>query len=191
MADEVNLGFSVTHDEMVSFMKALEEMQAKSVMAGFPQEESPREDAEGDEEPITNAALAYIHNTGMPEQNIPARPFMVEGIENKREEITDGMQAAGVAALDGDVDTVEQALNAVGMAAKLGIQTKIVDGPFEPLAESTLKARARNAGSAVAAAAQQELDSRAAGNAPGVDLARPLNVTGQMRNAVNYVLREN
>jgi hypothetical protein len=186
MANDVNLDFSVTHDEMGSFMKALEEMQAKSVLAGFPEGEKPREDEEGNPDPITNAALGYIHNTGMPEQNIPARPFMNEGIENKREEITDGMEAAGIAALDGDMDGVNSALNAVGLSAQAGIRTKIVDGPFEPLAESTLKARARRGRKG----AQEELDRRAAGEDPGVELARPLNDTAQMRNAVNYVVRK-
>lgn len=186
MANDVNLGFSVTHDEMKSFMKALEEMQAKSVLAGFPEGERAREDNEGNAEPITNATLGYIHNTGMPEQNIPARPFMVEGIENKREEISDGMEAAGVAALDGNVDGVNSALNAVGLSAQAGIRMKIVDGPFEPLAESTLKNYARQG----AKGAQTELDSRAAGNDPNPENVRPLNRTGQMRNAVAYAVRK-
>ena len=190
MSSEVNLGFSVVHDEMTSFMNALKVMQAKEVLAGFPQEEAPRKDEDGKSSPITNAALGYIHNMGAPEQNIPARPFMVEGIESKSEPITDGMEAAGIAALDGNVHQIDQALNAVGALARDGIKMKILDGPFEPLAESTLKNRVRTAGSSIAAAAQAELDSRAAGNAPDPENARPLNATGQMRNAVNYVLRE-
>jgi len=194
MSGDVNLGFSVTHDEMASFMKALQAMQAKEVLAGFPADETPRqatpEDTKEGKQPITNAALGYIHNTGMPEQNIPARPFMVEGIESKGDQIANGMEAVGMAALDGNAEAVNQGLHAVGIIAKVGIQTKIVDGPFVPLAESTLKARARMGGS-VGSAAQRELDSRAAGNSAGVDEARPLNLTGQMRNAVNYVVREN
>lgn len=186
MANNVNLDFTVTHDEMGAFLKAFKDLEAQSVLAGFPQEERAREDDEGNPEPITNAALGYIHNTGMPEQNIPARPFMVEGIEAKREEISDGMEAAGTAALDGDRDGVRSALDAVGLSAQAGIRNKIIDGPFEPLAESTLKARARRGRSG----AQQELDRREAGEDPGVDLARPLNDSGQMRNAVNYVVRK-
>jgi hypothetical protein len=88
----IDLKLTVTHDEMKSFMQALKDMQAKEVLAGFPEEDDkPRQDAEGNPEPITNAAIAYVQNTGMPEQNLPARPFMVEGIENKREPITDAM----------------------------------------------------------------------------------------------------
>lgn len=186
MPSGVDISFQVLQDASAAFMQALEKMQAKEVLAGFPQEEPGREDAEGNPVPITNAALGYIHNFGSPEQNIPARPFMVEGIEAKRVPIVDGMFAAGKAALDGNSQLVDQALNAVGLIAKTGIQGKINDGPFEPLAESTLKARARRGREG----AQEELDRRDAGEAPGVELARPLVDTGQLRNAVEYVIRD-
>lgn len=167
-----------------AFEKALADMMAKEVVAGFPEgEEKERTDADGNPTPITNAALGYIHNTGSPEANIPARPFMVEGIENVREKITDRMFDIGTAALDGDGQRVDMGLHAAGLEAKLGIQNKIVDGPFEPLSNSTLKARGGQG-------AKDELTRRAAGEDPGVDLARPLNLTGQMRNAVNYAVRE-
>jgi hypothetical protein len=187
MANSVDLGFEVGFDGLADLMKALAVMEAKDVVAGFPQEdEKPREDEDGNPSPITNAALGYIHNTGMPEQNIPARPFMVEGIESKEEPIGEAMKTAGSFALEGNAQGVEQALNAVGLIAKNGIQMKILDGPFDPLADSTLEARAARGRQG----AQAELDRRENGEDPGVDLARPLNDTGQMRNAVNYALRE-
>lgn len=181
----VNLNLQVLVDMTEAFKKSLSRMTAKQILAGFPREEDQREDAEGNPEPITNAALGYIHNTGMPEQNIPARPFMVEGIESKREPITNGLREAAIAALDGESDRVDAALNAVGLIAKNGIQSKINDGPFEPLSESTLKARARRGRKG----AQEELDRREAGEDPGVESARPLVDTGQLRNAVNYAIR--
>jgi hypothetical protein len=184
---DANLSFEVTHDEMKSFMQALADMQAKEVLAGFPAEDDkPRQDAEGNPEPITNAAIAYIQNTGMPEQNLPARPFMVEGIEDKREQITDAMEAVGLAALDGDRMAVDQGLHAVGAIARDGIKEKIIDGPFAPLAEATLRARAAMGG-AIGKAAQAELDGvQLVAGSPNV---RPLNLTGQLRNAANYAVR--
>lgn len=186
MADSINLDFGVVHDEVDAFMAALKNLEAQTVYAGFPEGEDPREDAEGNPEAITSAAIAYIQNTGDPELNIPARPFMVEGIETVGDKIADGMEAAGIAALDGDSQGVDKALHSVGMTAQLGIQAKINDGPFEPLADSTLKARARRG----RVGAQDELDSRAAGNDPGTESARPLVDTGGMRNAVTYVVRK-
>jgi hypothetical protein len=80
-------------------------------------------------------------------------------------------------------------MQAVGQIAKQGIQMKIVDGPFEPLSPATLRARARRGGE-IGRAAMTELASRADGNEPDAETARPLNDTGQMRNAVNYVIRK-
>jgi hypothetical protein len=193
---EVTLGFSVTHDEMASFMKALTAMQAKSVLAGFPAGDEEREATkvengkvvmDGTPAGITNAALAYIHNTGEPEKNIPARPFMVEGIETKADDIADGMEQVGIAALDGNVQAVDVGLHTVGTIARDAIKGKIIDGPFEPLAESTLKNYARQG----VKGAQEELDSRAAGNDPNPENVRPLNRSGQLRGAVQYVLQDN
>lgn len=166
-------------------MKAVAEMTAKEVFAGFPESGEPHKDENGNPTAITNAALGYIHNFGEPAHNIPARPFMNEGIEDVQGRIVDLMQQVGDAALEGDSQRVDRGLHAVGLTAKLGIQNKILNGPFEPLAESTLKARAHRG----QPGAQDELDRRATGEDPGTDLARPLNDTGQMRNAVNYAIR--
>lgn len=185
----VNLSFQVTRDEMKELARAIAQMTGESVLAGFPADGKPREDEDGESEPITNAALAYIHNTGIPELNIPARPFMVQGIEQVEDRIVAGMEATGLAAFDHDQQAVELGLHAVGATARDGIKMKIRDGPFEPLKESTLRARARRGGE-IGKVAMTELDSRTAGNEPSTDIARPLNDTGQMRNAVNYVIRK-
>jgi hypothetical protein len=182
----IELSFTMTRDMMGDLFKAVKDMTAKEVVAGFPEsEETPRKDEQGNPVPITNAAIAYVQNTGEPELNIPARPFMVEGVENVQDAIIDRMKDVGVAALDGDSIRVDQGLHAAGLEAKLGIQNKILDGPFEPLSESTLKARARRGRKG----AQEELDRREAGEEPGVELARPLNDTAQLRGAVNYAVR--
>jgi hypothetical protein len=183
----MDLSIDVLKDMMPALEKAMKDLMAKEVVAGFPEgEEEERKDADGNPVPITNAAIAYVQNTGEPDLNIPARPFMEEGVEDRRGPITDRMYDVGVAALDGDSQRVDMGLHAVGLEAKIGIQNKILDGPFEPLAESTLKARARRGRQG----AQEELDRREAGEDPGVELARPLNDSGQLRGAVNYAVRE-
>ena len=74
-----------------------------AVLAGFPQDkDEPREDADGNPSPITNAGIAYSMDKGMPEQNVPARPFMIPGIESVQDKIVGGMETTGLAALDGD-----------------------------------------------------------------------------------------
>lgn len=186
---DIHLSFDVTADNMRAFADAITELTSEAVMAGFPADEKPREDEEGNPSLITNAALGYIHNTGVPELNIPARPFMVEGIESKQTQIVTALEQTGIAALDGDRDATKAGLDSVGMLAQAGIRQKIVDGPFVPLKESTLRGRVQMGGD-IGTAAAAELASRRAGNAPNPDNVRPLNATGQMRNAVNYVIRK-
>lgn len=159
----VEISFNVVGDMMAELEKALKEMQAKEVLVGFPESEDTRVDEKGNPESITNASLAYIHNFGAPEANIPARPFMVEGIEGVREKITDRMYTVGTAALEGNKQAVDMGLNAVGLTAQLGIQDKINDGPFTPNAPSTVKAKGSDS---------------------------PLIDTGQLRNAVTFQIRE-
>jgi len=187
VVSEIRLNIDLTKDMMPELMRAVRDMTTKEVVAGFP-EESPkaRKDDRGDYVSITNAVIAYVQNTGAPELNIPARPFMVEGVTDVQDQIVDGMKKVGQAALDGDAQRVDQGFHAVGLTAQNGIRNKITVGPFEPLAESTLKARARRGRKG----AQKELDRRAAGGAPGVDLARPLIDSSQMRNAATYAVRD-
>lgn len=183
----IELKFTLNKDKMGDLLKAVRDMTRKEVLAGYPDgEDKPREDDDGNPVEITNAALAYIHNTGEPSHNIPARPFMIPGIEDVQDEIIDRMKKVGVAALDGDSQGVDKGLNAVGLVAQNGIRNKIQEGPFEPLAESTLRARAARGRKG----AQEELDRRAAGEDPGVELARPLIDTSQMRSAATYAVRD-
>ena len=66
-----------------------------------------------------------------------------------------------------------------------GIKNYIADGVAPPLANATLRKRARKGRKG----AQAELDRRAQGEEPGMDLAKPLEDTGQMRNAVTFAIR--
>lgn len=187
---DIHFGFEVTADNMRAFADALQEMTGEAVLAGFPAEkEETREDENGNPVAINNATIGYLMDKGMPEQNVPARSFMISGIESVGDKIADAMEQTGTAALDGDQQRVQEGFHAVGLVAENGIRQKIIDGPFVPLAESTLKARAR-AGGEIGKAAQRELDSRQAGNVESVEDARPLNFTGQMRNAVSYAIRK-
>lgn len=152
------------------------------VLVGFPSDGEERQD----DDPMTNAALGYIHDNGAPEAGIPARPFMAPGIADIQDEITRRMRKMARDALDsGDLGKVEAGFHALGLRAKLSIQNKINDGIPPPLADSTLRARARRGRKG----AQDELDARRKGEAPSMASAKPLVDTGQMRNAVNYAIR--
>lgn len=175
-------GLNVLIDKVADVAAGISMLVGTRVMVGVPAEKAERKDGE----PITNAALAYIHEHGAPEANIPARPFLMPGIEAEKAAITSGLKVAGQAALDGKPGTVDRAFHAVGLKGQAAIRKKITDGPFAPLADSTVKARARRGRKG----AKQELANRRSGQAPSADLVKPLIDRGELRNSISYVIRK-
>lgn len=175
----------VTEDKVPALIKAIQSLTNKRVMVGIPAEHAERPDSE-----VTNALIGYVLETGAPERNLPARPFLVPGVRNCTEDAMARMKQAGVSALMGNMSDVNNQLNAVGLMAAASVKDKMDTGPFVPLANATLEARVRrNDGAQVGAA--EELASRKAGNPPGTDLAQPLIDTGNLQNSITYVIRDN
>lgn len=157
------------------------------VLVGVPEETTDHRNEDG-QTYITNAALAAIHDQGAPEAHIPARPFMKLGIEAVRDKITLGLRkAATVAMKTGDAGAIEASLHAVGLTAQLSIQNTIQQGIPPPLAESTLRERARKRKGRVGPGL--ELLSRSKGHAPSTDYVKPLIDTADMLKSITYVIR--
>lgn len=191
MATRRGSGVSVKqHKSVADIVKGLDALASREVLVGFPEDTTERqEDEEEEKKDLTNAALGYIHDNGAPEENIPARPFMRPGINNARPKLIKiaRKMAKEVVQGDGDGATIaEQGYHAMGLVAQAAIRNVINDGVDPPLADSTLRARARRGRKG----AKEELENRAKGMPPGKDLAKPLVDTGQMRNAVNYAVRD-
>ena len=62
-------GVKVTRDKVASVIKAVSDLATKDVLVGIPDSAPERKDGE----PISNAQIGYIQETGAPEANIPAR----------------------------------------------------------------------------------------------------------------------
>lgn len=91
----------------------------------------------------------------------PARPFMKQNFENHEKELQAACNVVNKTISTGG--TAEQALDKLGVFSKGLVQQEIVDGEFEPNKPSTIKKK-------------------------GSD--RPLIDTGNMRQSVQYVVRE-
>jgi phage gpG-like protein len=141
---------------------------SQEVLVGVPASAAPRDSSQAKGSPITNAALAYIHNYGSPAMNIPARPFMEPGIESAKREISEGFQKAGVAALEGKADQMMKSLHALGIKVVSAIRNKINSDIPPPLGRATLAARRRR----------------------GRTGTKTLVDTGQLRNSITYVVRK-
>lgn len=188
-----NTGVRVTKQNWAQVLENVTTLAALEVLVGFPEDTTQRDEDPGDDPEdrgITNAALAYIHDNGSPEVNIPARPFMVPAMEEVEPELEKILGGALKAAMRGEATRMEQAMIAAGLTAKLAIQKKINEGIPPPLSQRTLENRARRGKSSfIAKAARVELARRERGDAPTLTIAKPLIDTAQMRNAANFVIR--
>lgn len=176
------MSMTVTTDKVAQVLATMAQLVKKDVLVGIPDSAPEREE----DTPLSNAQIGYILDNGSPVANIPARPFLVPGVENAQDEIVEDFRGGAKAALEGSPAGVERALVRAGLRAQNSVRAKIQDGPFVPLSDVTLRNRARRGRKG----AQEELDRRAAGEDAGTATAKPLLDTGQLRNSVTYVVRK-
>lgn len=152
-----------TRKSLGKIQERLEVATGKSVLVGIPASKAAR-DAESK---MTNVDIAYIQNFGSPEANIPSREFMRPGVVKAQSKIVKALRLAGQAAFNGEAP--DKYLHMAGLVAQASIKAKLTDGPFLPLAASTVAARLHR----------------------GKKSDKPLIDTGQLRNSINYVIRDN
>lgn len=160
-------GVTVKVDLTDKLLKSLAALTKDRCLVGVPASNADRDPEPGESPDVNNAMIGYIMETGSPAKNIPARPFLVPGVENAKDEVAKRYAAGAKAMLNGKTDTLEPTHNAVGLIAVASVQEKITDGPFVPLAPRTLAAR----------------------RARGRTGEMPLIDTDQLRRAQNYVIR--
>lgn len=159
-------GITITADNLADVVKAIHQLTGTDLLVGIPQANTERRN--DDNTSITNAEIGYLMETGSPAMNLPARPFLVPGVQSVEKQVAKQLQKGAVAALDGSKDDVEKAFIAAGLVAQNGVRREINDGTFAPLAEATLAARRRR----------------------GRTGTKPLIDTGQLRNSITYALRK-
>ncbi len=156
-------GVRMTLDRVRQAQAAVRAIGRDRVLVGIPAENAFRTDTK---EP-TNAALGYILDRGSPARNIPARPWLIPGVQNAQQEIGERLESSIRRTLAGDIMDVDRTLHTVGLVAQNAVRQKITDGPFVPLSPVTLAKR----------------------RAKGRTGTKPLIDTTQMRAAVTYVVR--
>lgn len=156
--------FIKVEDFTKGFLGVISCFKSFETLVGIPEEDNGRGDEGGE---IGNAALLFINNFGSPANNIPARPVMEIGMRNAQNDIATELKNAAIAGLTKGPKVLAQYYNRAGMIASGSIKRAINDQiGIEPPADSTLRAR----------------ESR------GFKGTKSLIVTGQMRNAITYVV---
>lgn len=175
----------VLEDNSASVMTAIKRLANTSVMVGIPSDDEQPHYNEGgtlgttkrSTGPINNATLGYIHETGAPAANIPARPWLSPGVSLSRSQWEPYLRQAGKAAFEGKMSVMDRALHAAGIKAVSATKIRITSGSagFQPLSDRTIAARRRRTPS------RQAMTS--------ADVT-PLVDTAQMLNSIAYVVRK-
>jgi hypothetical protein len=154
----------VTVDNTDEFNKIVASFKRDAVLIGIPQDEAKREESA----PINNAALLAINEFGSAVNNIPPRPVMAIGLKKAADEIAEQFKLAVVNSFKQGLSALNTYYNRAGIIASNSVK-KVINSQegIEPPSEATLAAR----------------------KAKGFAGTKALIVTGQMRNAITYVVK--
>lgn len=163
----------VTSDFTKQVNDAVKKFRHDSLLVGIPEDDNARKEDPASQE-IGNAALLAITEFGSPAANIPAWPVMSIGLRNVRDEVADIFASAAREVLAGalkgknSLEVLERQYSKAGIIASVSIK-KVINAQegAPPLSEITLAARA---------------SAGFKGTSRGI-------VTGQMRNAITYVVK--
>lgn len=153
----------VTTDFTDEFNRIVKKFKRDVVLVGIPEDTSARKDGK-----INNATILAINNFGSESAGIPARPVMEIGIRKAQDEIAEQFKQAAIGALSKGLAALSPAYNRAGIIASSSVKKVInsQEGIKEP-SEATIKAR----------------------EARGFKGTKALIVTGQLRNAITYVVK--
>jgi len=181
---------TVVKDDVGKVFKSLRDLIGLQVLVGIP--DSGQNSRDG--EPINNATIGYVMETGSPAQNVPARPHLVPGVENSLKESLYQLRAAADAALAGDKPKMLQGLNRAGIVASNEVKHVINSSVPPPLKPGTIRNRHRGRETKMRESEQVYLGLVAKGVDPGAAQGEVGIVTlvnsGQYRNAITYVVRK-
>lgn len=142
-------------DATPQLVAALKALVGRKLMVGVPSDDeqphrgigtvSPNErvDSAGVSQPMNNATIGYVHETGAPEVGIPARPHLVPGVNAAKEKLVGRLGNAGKAVLRGDLPAADRYLEAAGLEAVSSVRRTIQAGVPPPLKPATVAARRR------------------------------------------------
>ena len=162
---------TITSDFTKIFNEIISRFKKDAVLVGIPQEDNRREETNEGERSFGNAAILALNHFGSEELHIPPRPVLTIGIRKAQNGIAEAFKNAARNALSNGVDALNTYYNRAGTIAANSCK-QVINGQIEikPPAESTLRARKYLTKS-------------------GFKGTKSLLVTGQLRNAITYVVQ--
>lgn len=180
----------ISVDKMASIIKAINELGGKDVLVGIPEGNTERKSGD----PASNAVIGYIQEFGSPENNLPARPFLIPGVQDIQKPAAERLKIAAQRALSGDLSQAEKQLSAAGLMGQNSARAKINSNIAPALSPRTIAERHRQRGTkSMRKSEKGYLKAIANGDSPSDAQAAAgivaLINTGQLRNAITYVIR--
>lgn len=159
----------VTQDFTKEFEAVILKFKSDRVLVGIPMADTQRTAVEGEKEVMNNAAILAINEFGSEAAGIPPRPVMSIGIRNAQDAIAEQFKKAAQNALSKGLAALDQYYERAGIIASTSVKKAInaQDGIEKP-SDATLAAR----------------------KAKGFKGIKALIVTGQLRNAITYVVKK-
>ncbi len=183
----------IRKDRTKETLEALQSLVRQQVLVGIPESTSDRDDEDGSG--LTNAQIGYLQETGCPETNLPARPFLVPGTEEAEDRTVPLLKEAAKATLRGNPEKARAQLSDAGIVASNSVKRRINSNIPPPLSPYTVANRARSRGSKTSRASERAyLRMVALGADPGeaqdeAGIIALVN-TGQLRNSITSVVRK-
>ena len=175
-----------TFSDLAAISRALRALTEQDVFIGIPEDESGRESTGG----ITNAHLGYIHEFGVPEKNIPARPHLLPGIEDIQRDAIDLLEDAAREAMNGNEKAVATNLNKIGVLGQNAVRARFVNNEWPPLADRTLDYKPLKKNDEGEVITDKKGNPKRKKSRREKERVNPLIDTGQLRKAYTYVVRK-
>lgn len=167
----------ITKDFTKEFNAVIRKFKNDKVLVGIPEDKSERNDDEASGEQVTNAMLLAMLNFGSPINNIPPWPVMSMGIRQAQPRIAEQFKKCAKDTLHAAIhggsgfDILDRYYTRAGIIASTSIKKVINSQEDAPaLSDRTIYAR------------EHRKPTPFKGKSRGI-------VTGQMRNAITYVVR--
>jgi hypothetical protein len=158
---------TITSDFTKQFNETVARFKKDSVLVGIPETDEAREE----DDPINNATILAINHFGSEAAHIPPRPVLTIGIRKAQEDIAEQFRQMAKAVLSKGASALSTYYERVGIIASNSVKKVINDQEgIKPPSPATIKAR-------------QYLTKS------GFKGTKALLVTGQMRNAITYVVQ--
>jgi hypothetical protein len=159
----ITVSASKNNGDYKKIIDAVAFLKKHEVCIGIPESTAKRNDNKGT--PVNNAELLFIHTNGSPVNGIPPRPVLEPAIKKNQERVSNNLQKAVDAAVEGRQKDIMSALEMAGMDGQNIARAFFTDSDngFAPNDPSTIKRK-------------------------GSD--KPLIDTGEMRKSITYVVRE-